>query len=74
MSDLPYKTSDPFGTRVRKMRRYLDMSQEKLALKMETSRSHISKLEHNEHAPTLETVKKAAKAFDMSIDELVKGL
>lgn len=74
MSDLPYKASDSFGKRVRKVRRHLDMSQEELANKVGTSRSYISALEHDEYEPKLETMKKVAKAFSISLDELVKGL
>lgn len=74
MSDKPYKTSDSFGQRVRKVRRQLDMSQEELANRVNTSRSYISALEHDEYEPKLETMKKIAKAFKISLDELVKGL
>ena len=74
MSDIPYKLNDSFGKRVRKMRRYLEMSQEELANKVSTSRSYISALEHDEYEPKLDTMKKIAKAFKISLDELVKGL
>lgn len=74
MSDKPYKTSDSFGQRVRKVRRQLDMSQEELANMVNTSRSYISALEHDEYEPKLETMKKIAKAFKISLDELVRGL
>jgi transcriptional regulator with XRE-family HTH domain len=74
MSDVPYNNKDSFGKRVRKLRRSLDMSQEELANKIETSRSYISALEHDEYEPKLETMKKIAKAFNIKIDELVKGL
>lgn len=74
MSNLPYNKSDSFGKRVRKMRRQLDMSQEELANKINTSRSYISALEHDEYEPKLETMKKIAKAFKISLEELVKGL
>jgi len=56
------------------MRRYLEMSQEELANKVSTSRSYISALEHDEYEPKLDTMKKIAKAFKISLDELVKGL
>jgi transcriptional regulator with XRE-family HTH domain len=74
MSDLPYNNNDSFGKRVRKLRRALDMSQEELANKIETSRSYISALEHDEYEPKLETMKKVAKALKTKLDELVKGL
>jgi DNA-binding XRE family transcriptional regulator len=74
MSDVPYKQSDAFGKRVRKMRRYLDMTQEELANSVGTSRSHISSLERGDYDPKLDTVKKVAKAFKISLDELVIGL
>lgn len=74
MSDLPYNNNDSFGKRVRKLRRALDMSQEELANKIETSRSYISALEHDEYEPKLETMKKVAKALKIKLDELVKGL
>jgi ribosome-binding protein aMBF1 (putative translation factor) len=74
MSDQPYKITDSFGKRIRKIRRYLEMSQEELANKIDTSRSYISALEHDEYEPKLETMKKIAKALKISLDELVKGL
>lgn len=74
MTDKPYKQSDTFGKRVRKMRRYLDMTQEELANSVSTSRSHISSLERSSYDPRLETAKKIAKAFQMSLEELIKGL
>lgn len=74
MFDAPYKQSDTFGKRIRKIRRHLDMTQEELANKVGTSRSHISLLEHDEYEPKLDTVKKIAKALKISLDELVKGL
>lgn len=74
MTDKPFKTSDPFGKRVRKVRRYQDMTQEELANSVGTSRSHISALERGDYEPKLETVKKISKAFKMNLDELLKGL
>lgn len=74
MSDVPYSAKDSFGKRVRKLRRSLDMSQEDLANKIDTSRSYISALEHDEYEPKLETIKKVAKALKVNLDELVKGL
>jgi transcriptional regulator with XRE-family HTH domain len=74
MTDIPYKQSDSFGKRVRKMRRYLDMSQEELANNLGTSRSHIGALERGEYEPKLETMMRLAKALKISLDELVKGL
>jgi len=74
MSDVPYNMTDSLGKRIRKMRRYLDMSQEELADKIDSSRSHISTLEHDGVEPKLETISKLAKAFKLSLDEFLKGL
>jgi putative transcriptional regulator len=74
MSDIPFKSTDSFGRRVYRMRRYLDMTQEELADRIESSRSHVSAIERGEVEPRLETMKKVAKAFKISLDTLVKGL
>lgn len=74
MSDIPFKSTDGFGRRVYKMRRYLDMTQEELADRIESSRSHVSAIERGEVEPRLATATKIARAFKISLDMLVKGL
>ena len=56
-------------TRLRKAR---GLSQEKLARLADVANNTLIKMESGEnHNPTLETLKKVAKALEVSVDELI---
>jgi transcriptional regulator with XRE-family HTH domain len=59
-----------FGKAVRRRRRELDLSQEKLAERAELHRTYISSIERGRMNPSLENVEKLAKALDISISAL----
>jgi len=58
---------------LRKMRESKGLSQEKLARLSDVANNTIVKIEAGKNKnPTLETLKKIAKALDISVDELIK--
>lgn len=59
-----------FGKAIRRRRRDLDMTQEKLAELAELHRTYISNLERGEANPTLDIINRLAKALDISIAQL----
>ena len=69
-------TADPvvaqaFGTAVRSVRTKLGVAQEALALQAKVERSHLGKIEKNEHMPTLVLVLKIARALQVSSADLM---
>lgn len=59
-----------FGKAIRRRRRELDISQEKLAEIAEIHRTYISSIERGNRNPSLENIEKLAKALDISISAL----
>lgn len=59
--------------KIKKLREKLGLSQEKLARLADVSNNTIINIESGKQQnPTIETVKKIAKALNVSIEELVK--
>lgn len=60
------------GQNIKRLRKEKEISQDKLSKLADISLNTVVKLELDQSPnPTLETIKKLAKAFDVSIDELV---
>ena len=59
-----------FGKNLRKIRKDKNMSQEKLALIADTSRSQIARIERGEINPTLTTINRFAEALQIDIQYL----
>jgi len=58
---------------LRKLRKAKGLSQEKLARLADVANNTIVKIEAGKNQnPTLNTLKKIAKAFEVSVDELIK--
>ncbi|PIS40129.1 MAG: XRE family transcriptional regulator [Candidatus Nealsonbacteria bacterium CG08_land_8_20_14_0_20_36_22] len=58
---------------LRKFRKAKKLSQEKLARLADVANNTIIKIEAGKNQnPTLDTLKKIAKAFEVSLDELIK--
>ncbi len=58
---------------LRKLRKDKGLSQEKLARLADVSNNTIIKIEAGKNQnPTLDTLKKIAKALEVSVDELIK--
>jgi DNA-binding XRE family transcriptional regulator len=67
----PPTLSRAFGVAVRRLRAERGVSQEQMALNAGIDRSYFGHIERGEYSPTLETVERVAKAFDVSPSELI---
>lgn len=56
-----------FGKNLRKIRKDKNMSQEKLAIQADTSRSQIARIERGEINPTITTVYRFAEALKVDV-------
>ena len=66
-------TSGNLAKNIERLRRQKGLSQEKLARLADVANNTIIKMESGENKnPTLETLRKVAKALDVSVDELIK--
>lgn len=59
------------GDRIAQLRKQHNWSQTELAQKIAASREAIGKYERNEALPSVETAKKIADAFNVTVDHLV---
>ncbi|HBB30619.1 MAG TPA: transcriptional regulator [Cyanobacteria bacterium UBA9273] len=59
-----------FGRAIRRRRRELDLSQEKLAERADLHRNYVSGIETGTRNPSLKNIEKLAKALDISITRL----
>ena len=67
------KQEYPLSNNLKKLREKKGLSQDRLAKLADVANNTIIKIEQGENInPTLETLKKVAKALDISVDELVK--
>ena len=66
-------TSQELSETIRKLRETKGLSQEKLARLADVSNNTIVNIEAGKQKnPTIETIKKIAKAFDVPIEDLIK--
>ncbi len=61
-----------FGQRVRQLRKEKKLSQEELSFKADLHRTYIGMIERAEKNITLVNIEKIAKAFETSVDNLLK--
>jgi transcriptional regulator with XRE-family HTH domain len=65
-------TSQNLANNIKKLREAKGLSQEKLARLADVANNTLIKMESGENKnPTLETLKKVAKAFGVSVDDLI---
>lgn len=62
------------GKRIYQARKKKNMSQEQLASESGIDRSHMGFIEQGRRRPTLSTIYKIAKALEISLERLFKGL
>lgn len=60
-----------FGKHLASLRKEKRWSQEELSFKVELNRTYIGDLERGEKCPSLETLIKIAKGFEISLQELL---
>ncbi len=63
-----------FGDRLRRLRQARKLSQEELAFRAGLHRTYVSSLERGERNVALINIEKLAIAFDLRIDELLRGI
>ncbi len=61
-----------FGTRIKKYREHINLSQEELANKIYVSRQTISNWENDKCYPDINSLKLLSSIFDTSIDDLIE--
>ena len=67
------KQDYPLSKNLKKLREQKGLSQDRLAKLADIANNTIIKIEQGENQnPTLDTLKKIAKSFDVSVDELIK--
>jgi len=67
------KQDYPLSKNLKKLREQKGLSQDRLAKLADVANNTIIKIEQGENInPTLETLKKVAKALEISVDELIK--
>lgn len=67
------KQQNPLGQNIKSLREKHGLSQDRLAKLADVANNTIIKIEQGENPnPTLETLKKIAKALDVSIDDLTR--
>ena len=62
------------GMRIKYLRSLKKWSQEDLALEADVNKDYISDLERGERNPTVKVLEKIARAFNISLSELFKGI
>ncbi len=62
------------GMRIKYLRSLRKWSQEDLALEADINKNYLSDLERGSRNPTVKVVEKIAKAFNITISELFKGI
>ncbi|BES66088.1 XRE family transcriptional regulator [Gottschalkiaceae bacterium SANA] len=60
-----------FGTRLRALRKEKNMTQEELAILINSTKANISKYETSKVEPNIETIRFFADYFDVSVDYLL---
>jgi len=66
-------TSQNLANNIKKLREAKGLSQEKLARLADVANNTLIKMESGENKnPTLDTLKKVAKAFGVNVDDLIK--
>ena len=63
-----------FGENLKELRRFHKMSQKTFALKMQTTQQRVSEWECNKIEPSLQSILKILKIFDISFEELTDGI
>ncbi len=67
------KQNYPLSKNLKKLREQKRLSQDRLAKLADIANNTIIKIEQGENQnPTLDTLKKIAKALDVSVDDLIK--
>ena len=65
---------EELGTRIKELRNQIGLSQEKFVLKIGMDRTYLASVEAGKRNIAIENIKKIADGFDISLEELFKGM
>ena len=68
------KAQEQLGMRIKFLRQKHHWSQEDLALNANVNKNYLSDLENGRRNPSLEILERIAIAFNISLEELFKGI
>lgn len=63
-----------FANRIKELRQKQGLSQEKFALKIDMDRTYYASVEAGKRNISIKNIKKIADGFDLSLEELFKGM
>lgn len=63
-----------FGSRVRELRIQANLSQEKFSLLIDMDRTYLASVENGKRNISLENIAKIANGFNITMEELFKGI
>lgn len=66
--------TERFGQRIKKIRNNQGISQEKFALLIDMDRTYYASVENGKRNVSINNIEKIAKGFNISLEELFKGL
>ncbi|MFR9083591.1 MAG: helix-turn-helix domain-containing protein [Coprococcus comes] len=66
--------TEKVGSRIKELRRALELSQEKLALKAEVDRTYLAGVEQGKRNPSIKSLEKILKALEGSFGEFFKDM
>lgn len=66
--------TEKVGSRIKELRRALELSQEKLALKAEVDRTYLAGVEQGKRNPSIKSLEKILKALEVSFGEVFKDM
>lgn len=66
--------TEKVGSRIKELRRALELSQEKLALKAEVDRTYLAGVEQGKRNPSIKSLEKILKALEVSFGEFFKDM
>lgn len=66
--------TEKVGSRIKELRRALELSQEKLALKAEVDRTYLAGVEQGKRNPLIKSLEKILKALEVSFGEFFKDM
>jgi transcriptional regulator with XRE-family HTH domain len=70
MPKIEQKTIEKLGKTIAKLRKDLDLTQEELAAKIDSSRLYINHIEQGRKSPSLEVIEKLARALKVQVKDL----
>lgn len=63
-----------FANRIKELRQQQGLSQEKFALKIDMDRTYYASVEAGKRNISIKNIKKIADGFELSLEELFKGM